>query len=133
VCLTLVDTFRIWEVIADNMKDVPLEEFAKLPKMAPARSIITSTAIPNDESDLRRYVYRVALTNKLDALHEQALALPRSPGSPRITTTEQVITEYLNFFAIYPAPRFTAQNVSWFPSDLQTPCREITHREIDTS
>ena len=41
----------------------------------------------------------VALTNKLDALHERALALPRSFGSPRIVTTEQVITEYLNFFA----------------------------------
>jgi predicted nucleic acid-binding protein len=43
--------------------------------------------------------YWVALTNKLDALHEQALALPRSLGSPRIITTEEVITEYLNSFA----------------------------------
>lgn len=43
--------------------------------------------------------YWVALTNKLDARHERALALPRSLGSPQIVTTEQVITEYLNFFA----------------------------------
>jgi predicted nucleic acid-binding protein len=43
--------------------------------------------------------YWIALTNKLDALHEQALALPRALGSPRIVTTEPVITEYLNFFA----------------------------------
>jgi predicted nucleic acid-binding protein len=43
--------------------------------------------------------YWIALTNKLDALHEQALALPRSLGSPQIVTTEPVITEYLNFFA----------------------------------
>ncbi|MFN0105969.1 MAG: type II toxin-antitoxin system VapC family toxin [Bryobacteraceae bacterium] len=42
--------------------------------------------------------YWVALTNKLDALHERALALPRSLGLPQIVTTEQVITEYLNFF-----------------------------------
>jgi len=42
--------------------------------------------------------YWVALTNRLDALHERALALPRSLGSPQIITTEQVITEYLNFF-----------------------------------
>lgn len=43
--------------------------------------------------------YWIALTNKLDALHEQALAVARSLGSPQIVTTEQVITEYLNFFA----------------------------------
>lgn len=43
--------------------------------------------------------YWVALTNKLDALHKQALELPQSLGLPLIVTTEQVITEYLNFFA----------------------------------
>ena len=41
----------------------------------------------------------VALTNTHNAVHEQALALPQSLGSPRIVTTEQVITEYLNYFA----------------------------------
>jgi len=45
--------------------------------------------------------YWVALTNKLDALHEQALTLPRSLASPRIITTEQVVSEYLNFFAAW--------------------------------
>jgi len=43
--------------------------------------------------------YWVALTNPRDAIHEHAWALPRSLGSPRIVTTEQVIIEYLNFFA----------------------------------
>ncbi|HXE63782.1 MAG TPA: type II toxin-antitoxin system VapC family toxin [Bryobacteraceae bacterium] len=42
--------------------------------------------------------YWIALTNKLDAVHEQALAISRSLGSSRIVTTEQVITEYLKFF-----------------------------------
>lgn len=43
--------------------------------------------------------YWLALTNKLDALYRQALELPQSLGLPLIVTTEQVITEYLNFFA----------------------------------
>jgi len=48
-------------------------------------------------------LYWVALTNKLDALHEQAAKLIPALGSPRVVTTELVITEYLNFFAEWGA------------------------------
>ena len=41
----------------------------------------------------------VALTNKLDTPHQQALALSSPLGAARIVTTEQGIVEYLNFFA----------------------------------
>lgn len=48
--------------------------------------------------------YWVALTNKHDARHREALALPGSLNSPRIVTTEAVLIEYLNFFAEWGAP-----------------------------
>jgi hypothetical protein len=37
----------IWEVILDNMKDVPPEEFDKLPKEGPASTITISTGTPS--------------------------------------------------------------------------------------
>ena len=44
-------------------------------------------------------LYWVALTNQLDALHEQAANLIPTLGSPRVVTTDLVIAEYLDFFA----------------------------------
>jgi predicted nucleic acid-binding protein len=44
-------------------------------------------------------LYWVSLTNKLDALHEQAVNLILALGSPKVVTTELVMVEYLNFFA----------------------------------
>jgi uncharacterized protein len=43
--------------------------------------------------------YWVALTNTQDARHGEAMEIFRSREFPRIVTTEQVLTEYLNFFS----------------------------------
>jgi hypothetical protein len=48
----------IWEVILDNMKDVPPEEFAKLPKDGAASMITISTGIRSGihECGFRRHL-----------------------------------------------------------------------------
>jgi uncharacterized protein len=43
--------------------------------------------------------YWAALTSTADAAHEQALAVSRSVRPDRIVTTDEVLTEYLAFFA----------------------------------
>jgi predicted nucleic acid-binding protein len=41
----------------------------------------------------------IALTNVLDQDHERAKSFPRSAAPSMIFTTEEVLTEYLNYFA----------------------------------
>jgi uncharacterized protein len=43
--------------------------------------------------------YWVALTNPQDQWHQQVLAASRTLQSARLVTTEEVLTEYLNFLA----------------------------------
>jgi predicted nucleic acid-binding protein len=48
--------------------------------------------------------YWVALADFADSSHGRALALTSERASSRIVTTDEVLTEYLTFFAAAPAP-----------------------------
>jgi predicted nucleic acid-binding protein len=53
----------------------------------------------SNESGIRRYFFWIALTNANDSDHERATAFARSTTLGTICTTEEVLTEYLNYFA----------------------------------
>ncbi|MGO9261646.1 MAG: type II toxin-antitoxin system VapC family toxin [Bryobacteraceae bacterium] len=48
--------------------------------------------------------YWIALADFADSAHSRALALTSERGSWQIVTTDEVLTEYLAFFAAAPAP-----------------------------
>ncbi len=52
--------------------------------------------------------YWIALTNVQDLAHERAKGFTRSTNPARICTTEEVLVEYLNYFAGW-GPRFRQQ------------------------
>jgi predicted nucleic acid-binding protein len=46
--------------------------------------------------------YWIALADSTDSSHRQALALTSERATSRIVTTDEVLTEYLTFFATAP-------------------------------
>ncbi len=48
--------------------------------------------------------YWIALADSTDSAHQQALALAIDRATSEIVTTDEVLTEYLNFFSTAPEP-----------------------------
>jgi uncharacterized protein len=55
--------------------------------------------------------YWIALTNVQDLAHEKAKVFTRSTNPAKICTTEEVLVEYLNYFAGW-GPRFRQQTAT---------------------
>ncbi|MTJ10098.1 type II toxin-antitoxin system VapC family toxin [Anabaena sp. UHCC 0204] len=52
--------------------------------------------------------YWVALINKSDSWHQRVRSYSRNLSNSEIITTEEVLTETINFFASFPTPMRTA-------------------------
>jgi len=48
--------------------------------------------------------YWIALADSTDSSHQRALSLTEELAGSRIVTTDEVLTEYLTFFAAAPEP-----------------------------
>jgi uncharacterized protein len=66
--------------------------------------IITFTAGPRERYDgaIRRHFHWLALADSTDNAHQRALALTAARSTSRIFTTNEVLIEYLTFFATAP-------------------------------
>ena len=78
--------------------------------MVPASMIIISTAGPKEKAErrnalsFRRTFYWIALADFTDSSHQQALAVTRERATSPLVTTDEVLTEFLTFFAGAPEP-----------------------------
>ncbi len=79
------DDRPIWEIIVDQMKDVPPEDFAALPRDGASQVDHLHLRLAQErlvQEVLADTFYWVALTGTHDLIHQQALSLSRTLGSP---------------------------------------------------
>ena len=95
------DARPVWDMIAENMGTSRRKTWRCSRATAPARLITTFTACPREpmRAVFADTFYWAALTSTEDAAHDRALSLRRSIDPERIVTTDEVLAEYLAFFA----------------------------------
>jgi predicted nucleic acid-binding protein len=75
--------------------------------------------------------YWIALTDPRDQWHERAVAAAQSLGATRVVTTEEVLTEFLAFFAAR-GRHFREVAVLTVRSILQDQSVEVVHQTHDS-
>ena len=92
------------EIILSSMRDVPPEVMATMPADGGASMTITFTVGRKKlvTAVFADTFYWIALADAADHFHQRALAVTDEKADSEIVTTDEVLTEFLTFFAGAP-------------------------------